>query len=214
MPGRLPTSRSAGHHLYPALRPGLPWTQLLPGMSLSQRWPLQPADGAVHLCSWLHGGEVSGIGRAGAGAEGARGREGGRGQAHSAGRPGAERSAPWATSDRTVRRHATAPPAPAASPTARACASTASPGTAAPSASAPMASTASAASCPAPATPRTASGGPGDLLEDAGGPGWARPSALKPPGSYPRAGWVSPKGTGGPGDGQQRGALGTAPSLP
>lgn len=71
---------------------------------------------------------------------------------------GAERSAPWATSGRTVLRCATAPLVPAASrPTARVCANTASPGTAAPSASAPTVSTASAAKCPAPATRNTAS---------------------------------------------------------
>lgn len=159
MPGNLSTSRSTGRHLHSALRPGLPWTQLLPGMSLSQRGPLQPADWAVQLRSWLHGGAVSGFVKGALG--GGDGQEGGRAQAHSAGRPGAERSARWATSDRTVWRGATAPPGPAASPTARVCANTASPGTAAPSASAPTASTASAARCPAPATQSTASGGLG-----------------------------------------------------
>lgn len=61
MPGNLSTYRSTGRHLHSALRPGLPWTQLLPGMSLSQRGPLQPADWAVQLRSWLHGGAVSGF---------------------------------------------------------------------------------------------------------------------------------------------------------
>lgn len=113
------------------------------------------------MCSRLHWRWVSGVHQGGSGGEPTR--RGGCSQAHSSGLAGAVRSAPWAASDRTVLRRATAPPGPAASqPMARVCANTASLGTVVPSASAPTASTASAARCPAPATQSTASGGPRD----------------------------------------------------
>lgn len=181
-PGALSPSHPTGHHLLPALSGGLPWTQLLPGMSLSQRWPLRQIHWAVSLCSRLHRGSVSGTGKGGS--RGVRARRGGSGQAHSARRPGAVRSAPWATSGRIVLRRATAPPAPAASqPTERVCANTASAGTAAPSASAPTASMASAARCRAPATRSTASGGLWDTGQGLGRP-WETHSVLEPPGSH------------------------------
>ena len=59
--GSVDLSPPTGHHLLPALPRGLPWAQLLPGMSLSQRRPLRPIHGAVSLCSGIHGGPVSGV---------------------------------------------------------------------------------------------------------------------------------------------------------
>lgn len=204
--GLCPSSTSPGHHLLPALPRGLPRTQLLPRVPLSQWWPLRSIHWPVSLRSGLHGGSVSSFGEGGSGRGG-----GGPG---SLGRPlGAVRSAPWAASARTVRRCATAPRAHAASrPTARVCANTASPGSAAPSASAPMASTDSAARSPAPATRSTASGVPQDQAQgsEANGSGLGCRSR----GGGPEGGTDVTKGRGRGLGGGGRGALGTRPPPP
>lgn len=216
-PSALWTPHPTGHHLLPALSGGLPWTQLLTGMSLSQRWPLRSIHWAVSLCSRLHRGPVSGLGE---GWSGWRARGGWAWPGSLGARPGAVRSAPRTASARTARRRATAPPARAASqPTARVCANKASAGTAAPRASAPTASTASAARRPAPATRRTASGGPWDpgqgLRSPVGEAFRAEAAGVSKSGRSTSGGGADvTEGKGGRSWDGQGGALGTAPSLP